>query len=154
VVEPRIYDQMPTQATFDILQDVYVPALQRGDRLGAFPHPRESHWWPIGSPSDLLEANLAALSERLAAGGGAAAAVHVAADAGVGGEIVGPSWVGPNVEVAPGARIGPWVVLETGVHIEPGVHLERALVLSRSRVPRGTALRDAVVGPAGVSACD
>ncbi len=154
VVEPRIYDQMPAATTFDILQDVYVPALQRGERLGAFLHPREAPWWPIGSPADLLQANLTALSEHLAARPKTEADVHVATGSRVGGELIGPAWVGPNVEVERRTRIGPWVVVEADAHIERGVRLERALVLSRSRVQEGTALHGAVVGPVGVSACD
>jgi NDP-sugar pyrophosphorylase family protein len=154
VVEPQIYDQMPDKAAFDILQDVYVPALQRGERIGALLHPPEARWWPIGSPGDLLRANLLALSDRLGDERGADAAVHVAADAEVGGEVVGPSWVGPRAEVERGARIGPWVVVEADARLEAGVLLEQVVVLSKARVQSGTALRGAVVGPMGASRCD
>jgi NDP-sugar pyrophosphorylase family protein len=154
LLDPGIFDRMPSQLSFDIVQDVYVPLLRRGERLGIALHPESARWWPIGTPADLLHANLAALSEEAGTRQEEPSSVRVAANARVRGEIIGPAWVGSNAEVEAGARLGPWVILGANTHIESEVRLERVLVLADSRVERGTRLGEAVIGPGGVSPCD
>ena len=154
VLEPGIYDHMPRELNFDIVQEVYIPLLRRGERLGTLLHPATARWWPIGTPADLLQANLAALSEQIGAGEGPSAKVHAAPNARVGGKIIGPAWVGGNAEIHSGAQVGPWVVVGAGACIEPEARLARAVVLSEARVERGTAVHEAIIGPDGVSACD
>jgi NDP-sugar pyrophosphorylase family protein len=154
VLEPGIYDHMPRELKFDIVQDVYIPLLRRGERLGTLLHPATARWWPIGTPADLLQANLGALSEQTGAGEEPSAKVRAAPSARVRGEIIGPAWVGANAEIHSGARVGPFAIVGARACIEAEARLERVLVLSDARVERGAVVHDAVVGLGGVNACD
>ncbi len=151
VLEPSIYDQMPAMHTFGILTDVYVPALRSGRTLGAFLHSSDARWSPIGTPADLLEANLESLrAESLAPENGC----RVAPDAEVRGELVSPVWVGSRAEIESGALVGPSVVIGTGARIAARSRLERVLVLEGTVVPPGSIVRNAVLGSHGVTPCE
>jgi NDP-sugar pyrophosphorylase family protein len=154
VLEPEIFDWMPETTSFDIVRHVYVDAVGRGDRLGVFLHPQGARWLPVGTPGDLLEANLQALSGWLAMQDEGERAVHVAPGAQIRGDLVGPAWVGPKAEVEAGSRVGPWTVLGTDVRVGREAQLERVVVLSGSRVPPEEVVRRAIIGPGGVSSCD
>ena len=82
-----------------------------------------AQWWPVGSPRELLDANLAALAH----------------------EAPGQSaWIARGALVAPDARMGPGTVVCAGASIGAGARLERALALPGARVAAGAVLENAV----------
>ncbi len=149
VLEPRIFDRMPTTIPFDIVRDVYVPMLEREEPLGAAVHLAAARWGPLGTPEELLDANLAALRERLPAGDVPEEALHIEEGARIHGDLLGPVWIGRGAVLEAEACVGPDVVLGAGCRVERGARVERAVVLPRARVPGDVRLRDAIVGVKG-----
>jgi NDP-sugar pyrophosphorylase family protein len=139
VIDPRIFSRMPGGA-FEILPALYVPALRDGERLQAWLQPISARWWPVGSPGELLDANLRALRER------GSAARHVGAGARVEGELVAPVWIGAGARVERGARAGPDAVIGRGARLPAGAALREALVLAEQRAPAASLSRAVVHG--------
>ena len=101
-------------------------------------------WWPIGSPAELLDANLLALAQILEARGAAPDAVLAAKDATLEGELRGPAWVGEGAHISPDACVGPWVVIGAGARVQPGTRMERCLLLPDAHPPSVAALERAI----------
>jgi NDP-sugar pyrophosphorylase family protein len=137
VIEPRIFTRMPRGA-FEILPDVYVPALRAGEIVQTWMQPVDQRWWPVGSPAELLDANLCALRER------GAAARCVGPGARVHGALEPPVWVGAGAVLERGSRVGPDAVIGRGARVPTGAALCQSLVLPAGRPP-ATSLRRAVV---------
>jgi len=133
VMSGGIFARMPARAAFEIIPDVFVPALREGERIGTWLQPPSAAWAPVGTPAELLDANLAALS-----------GVHVDPTARVLGSVVEPVWIGAGAQVAAGARIGPAAVVSAGARIGAGASLERALALPGAQVAAGSELMRAV----------
>jgi len=141
LMSPAIFARMPARAGFEIIPDVYLPALRAGTRIGVHLQPAAQAWWPVGTPAELLDANVAALRQDVGRGRDA---VRVAAGARVDGEICGPAWVGAGAVIAKGARIGPHAVVCAGGHVGPGARLVDSLALPGAEVAAGAALERAV----------
>jgi len=139
VMEPTIFARMPTSERFEIIPEVWVPALRAGLRIASWVQAAGARWWPVGSPRELLDANLAAIDALAGAGG-----VRVDPSSRVAGTVVGPAWIGERAEVAAGARIGPSAVVSRGARIGADARLENALALPESHVPAGARLTRAI----------
>jgi mannose-1-phosphate guanylyltransferase/phosphomannomutase len=137
VIEPRIFSRMPNGA-FEILPDLYVPALRDGEPFAAWLQPSTARWWPVGSPGELLDANLRALRETAASAG------RISPDAAIQGELVPPVWIGAGARVERGACAGPDAVVCRGARLPRGAVLRESLVLPGRRAP-ARELRRAVV---------
>ncbi|HXZ86193.1 MAG TPA: NDP-sugar synthase [Myxococcota bacterium] len=137
VIEPRIFARMPRGA-FEILPAVYVPALRDGETLQTWLQPVDERWWPVGSPAELLDANLRALRER------GARARCLGAGALVRGALEPPVWIGAGAVVEAGASAGPDAVIGRDARVPRGAALRETLLLPGTRAPaRG--LRRAIV---------
>jgi NDP-sugar pyrophosphorylase family protein len=132
LMEPRIFDRMPAAGNFEIIPDVYVPALREGERLGTWLQPSHARWWPVGSPLELLDANLAALAEL---------GSTCAASARIDGEVRGACWIGERAHVEAGARVGPSAVIGHDAVIASGCEMEAGLALPGARPPTGALRR-------------
>lgn len=139
VMEPSVFARMPASARFEIIPEVWVPALQAGLRVASWVQPSSARWWPVGSPRELFDANLAALDAHVGARG-----VWIDPRARVAGVVVGPAWVGEGAEIAAGARVGPRAVVSRGAVVGANARVEQALVLTDSRVPAGAELTRAI----------
>jgi NDP-sugar pyrophosphorylase family protein len=137
VIDPRIFARMPG-GSFEILPAVYVPALSDGEVLQTWLQPREERWWPVGSPAELLDANLLALRER------GARARCIGPGARVEGDLAPPVWIGAGAVVERGACAGPGAVIGRGARLPAGASLRESLVLAGTRAP-AAGLRRAVV---------
>jgi len=137
VIEPRIFARMPRGA-FEILPAVYVPALRDGERIQTWLQPSSERWWPVGSPTELLDANLCALRER----GDRACCLGPGAE--IHGDLEPPVWIGAGAVLEPGASAGPDAVIGQGARVPRGAALRQTLVLSGTRAP-ARSLRRAVV---------
>ena len=139
VMSPAIFARMPQRDMFEIIPEVYVPALRAGAPIGAWIQPGAAAWWPVGTPRELLDANLAALAHEAAG-----ESPRVAASARVEGQVVGPAWIGEGARVESGARVGPVAVVSRGAVIRANARLERALALPGSEVAAGESLARAI----------
>ena len=139
VMEPTIFAHMPMNERFEIVPEVWVPALRAGHRLASFMQPPGARWWPVGSPRELLDANLDALDASAGTDG-----VHVDPRSRVAGSVVGPAWIGAGAEIGADARIGPRAVVSRFARIGAGACIEHALALPDSRVAAGARLSRAV----------
>jgi NDP-sugar pyrophosphorylase family protein len=139
VIDPRIFPRMPDGA-FEILPALYVPALREGERLQAWLQPTSARWWPVGSPGELLDANLRALRE------GGCRSRHVAPGARVAGELIEPVWIGPGAVVERGACAGPAAVVGHGARVPAGAELREVLVLGERCAPAAPLSRAVVYG--------
>jgi mannose-1-phosphate guanylyltransferase len=133
VMSGSIFARMPARAAFEIIPDVFVPALRDGQKIGTWLQAPGAAWAPVGTPAELLDANLGALT-----------GLHVDPKARVEGSVVGPAWVGAGARVAAGARVGPGAVVSAGAEIGAGAALERALALPGARVAAQASLSRAV----------
>ncbi len=123
-MEPEIFERMPGSAEFGILDDVYLPLLRAGAPLGAWLQPPEARWTPVGTPRELLDANLAALADET-------------------GDPAGV-WIGKGATVADGARVGPRAVIGAGAAVPDGAVVREALLLPGARLQAGARLERAI----------
>lgn len=139
VMEPTIFARLPASERFEIIPELWVPALRSGLRIASFLQPAGARWWPVGSPRELLDANLDEL-DATARGG----AVLVDPSSRVAGTLVGPAFVGAGAEIAAGATIGPRAVVSRAASVGAGARVANALVLPGARVPAAAQLSRAV----------
>jgi NDP-sugar pyrophosphorylase family protein len=139
VMSPAIFARMPSRDAFEIIPEVYVPALRDGASIATWIQPAGAAWWPVGTPRELLDANLAALARETVA-----ESPSVAASARVAGDVVGPAWIGAGARVEAGARVGPHAVVSRGAVIRANARLERAVALPGSEVAAGESLARAI----------
>jgi NDP-sugar pyrophosphorylase family protein len=124
VMEPTIFARMPVSERFEIVPEVWVPVLASGGRIASWVQPEGARWWPVGSPRELLDANLAELA--------------------LAGSLLAPVFVGADAVVEAGARVGPHAVVSRGARVGAGAQLEHALALPDARVAAGARLSQAV----------
>jgi NDP-sugar pyrophosphorylase family protein len=149
VLEQAIFEHMPKHPVFSVFEDLYAPMLERGERIGTWLQPPSAAWWPVGSPAELLEANLEALGRLARVEPGV---VREGESARIEGDVTGPAWIGAGAYVADGARVGPWTVVGAGAEVPAGWEAEDSLWLPDAR-PGGAqarALRRAVAFDAEV----
>jgi NDP-sugar pyrophosphorylase family protein len=139
VMEPAIFARMPVSERFEIVPEVWVPALRANLRIASWVQPAGARWWPVGSPRELLDANLDALEANAPE-----ADVRVDPRARVAGSVVGPAWIGEGAEIEAGAVIGPRAVVSRRARVGAGARVENSLVLPDGRVPAGARLSRAV----------
>jgi NDP-sugar pyrophosphorylase family protein len=137
VLEPVIFEHMPDRMTFHAFDDLYVPLLTAGERIACWLQPLEQGWWPVGSPAELLEANLVALRrlEDIEPG-----VVREGEAARVEGEVSGPAWIGERAHIEEGACVGPFTVVGAGSCVPAGFEVEASLWLPDAR-PEGAPRR-------------
>ena len=133
VMSAGIFARMPARAAFEIIPDVFVPILRAGEKIATWLQPSRAAWAPVGTPGELLEANLAALC-----------GVQVDPTARVQGEVAGPAWIGARARIAAGARVGPHAVVSADAEVGAGAVLSRALALPGARVAAGASLAGAI----------
>ena len=139
VMSPEIFARMPPREAFEIIPDVYLPALRDGASIATWLQRESDAWWPVGTPRELLDANLAALRHEVGAD-----SVHTAPSARVEGRVTGPAWIGAGARVEAGARVGPQAVVSAGAIIRGGVRVEASLVLPGAEPAAGESLSRAV----------
>jgi NDP-sugar pyrophosphorylase family protein len=139
VMSSAIFGRMPERESFEIFPDVYVPALRAGHEIATFVQPESAAWWPVGTPRELLDANLAALARETPSDSPA-----IAETAEVKGRVTAPAWLGEGARVEAGAEVGPGAVVSRGAVIRAGARVERSLVLPGAEVALGESLAGAV----------
>ncbi len=139
LMEQSILSRLPESARFEIIPELWLPALREGARVTSWLQPAGARWWPVGSPHELLDANLAALDSELPQGG-----VRVDASARVDGKLTGRVWIGAEAVVETGARVGPNAVVCRGARVGADARLEHAVALPEANVEAGAQLARAI----------
>jgi NDP-sugar pyrophosphorylase family protein len=145
VLEPAIFERMGVQTPLELIPHLYVPLLESGGEIAAALQPPEQAWWPIGSPAELLDANLRAL-ERAEKHGSLDGGVRLGALARVDGELRPPVWIGERASVARGAIVGPHAVIGARAALAAGARVCEALALPDARVAAGEIRRAVAFG--------
>ena len=121
VMEPEIFDAMPSHSCFEILPHTYLPLLSDGARVGTWLQPTSDAWHPIGTPRELLDANLALLAESGAS-----------------------RWVGAGAVIPASASLGPGAIIGAGAELSADTSIRNSVVLPNARPPAGSALERAI----------
>jgi NDP-sugar pyrophosphorylase family protein len=128
---PEIFDHIPSGVFYDFGKNVFPSLQEAGEAFYGF-DARSAYWCDIGTPGEYRRATNDVLNGIFTVPGELALkgnvfispSARVANDA----QIVGPSVVGDNVEVASGARI------------------ERSIIWQGSRIGANAVVRDSIVG--------
>jgi NDP-sugar pyrophosphorylase family protein len=139
MMEQAVLSRLPASARFEIIPELWLPALREGARIASWVQPAGARWWPVGSPLELLDANLAALASELPP-----ASLRVDPSARVAGEVTGPAWIGAGAVISAGARVGPNAVVSREARVGVGARLENAVALPEANVAAGARLTRAV----------
>jgi mannose-1-phosphate guanylyltransferase/phosphomannomutase len=151
VLEPDIFDWIPTEGPSDFSGDVFPALLEAGQpTFGAL---AVGHWEDVGTldayvraHQDILDGKVAVrvpgfqVSEGIWVGEGA----EIHPDA----VVAGPAVIGDNCIIDAGARIGEYVVLGTGTRVGREVELDRTVVGENVYLGDAVRLRGTVVGRA------
>jgi mannose-1-phosphate guanylyltransferase len=144
LLSPEILERLPERPVSHLFQDLYVPLLREGARVFAAHMDPADAWWPVGTPRELLDANLLALDAELTRRGSPPDAVLADSSARIEGQVVGPAWIGPGARVPPGARLGPRVVLDARAEVPDRLAASEMLFLGGSRPQACEPLRRAI----------
>lgn len=139
VMEPEIFGRMPPSERFEIIPEVWVPALRAERRIASWVQSAGARWWPVGSPRELLDANLEALQAASKTG-----SARIDPRSHVAGTVVAPAWIGEGAEVEAGARVGPHAVVSRFARVAARARVESSLLLPESRVAAGAELTRAI----------
>lgn len=162
IVEPRILERLPPQGPSDIVRDLYLGLVARGELAG---YVHDGLWWEFGNPSDYLNGSLALIDmppeqrHRLLEGdpvidrGEARVAMGAGADCHAGGiSLRGRLALGFASRIGEGASLEDTIVMPEA-WVGPGARLERAVIATGVEVPAGVSIEGSLVC-AGSGAAD
>ena len=147
VLEPAVLDRIPAGEVWSSEHQLF-PSLVAED-AGLFATPLPSYWKDIGTPANLLGANLDALSgayrtDAVPAPGPRASLVDPAAEVHEEAQVIS-SCVGPGVRVFPGAVLKRSVLLPN-VTVAQGARVTASILGEAVGVAEGAELEDETVG--------
>ncbi|MFL5893901.1 MAG: sugar phosphate nucleotidyltransferase [Thermoleophilaceae bacterium] len=129
--EPEVLELIPHDRPFDIAAELIPALLAGGYPVAAYA--TDAWWCDVGSPAELLVANLAAARgevglrhARQTEGMGEGVRVYERSEVGADARIDAPAAVGPDARVGSGAVVSGALVLP-GASVEPGAVVEDAI---------------------------
>ena len=164
IFEPQILDEIPGGRAVSIERETYPMLLQKGFKLAVYD--RCSYWLDLGTPGKYLKAHRDILDGVLRIGdhdfGTNVQYISRTARINSGVKVIGPAYIGDDVEIDSNSVIGPGAVLcwksSVGkgariegsvvwdrVHVESGASVVNSVVMSRCRVDRNSEKRNAVL---------
>jgi mannose-1-phosphate guanylyltransferase/phosphomannomutase len=151
VLEPEIFDLIPSGETYDFSQDVFPAALEGGRVLHG--HVTDGYWEDVGTLDAYLRVHQDVLNGhvqvevpgfRMSGGIWLGDGADVDPDA----VIEGPVLIGDNCRVEPGAHLREYTVLGSDVVVKHDAFVHRAVVHDHVYVGPSVRLRGCVVGRA------
>jgi mannose-1-phosphate guanylyltransferase/phosphomannomutase len=149
VLEPEIFDYIPTTGSVDFSSDVFPRLLADGKRLfGAI---TEGYWEDVGTLEAYLRSHKDVLDQivdldipgfRVNDGVWLGEGAEVSPDAVVQGPVV----IGPGCRVEAGSRLGEYTVLASNTRVMHDVQIERSVIHENVYIGPGSRLRGAVIG--------
>lgn len=134
LLDPGLLDGRPVDRSWDLVHDLYMPMLDRGERLGA--HRHDGWWVEIGSPRLYLQGHLSLLGEPSFLRG-----LPPAAGTSIGD---GASFAGPGCEGLAAAAVMR-SALGAGCSLGEGCRVEGSLLGAGVRVGPRAVIRDSIV---------
>lgn len=148
VLEPAVFDLIPSGEVVDFSGDVFPALLAQGDRIHG--HVAEGYWEDVGTTEAYLRAHADVLDGKVAVeiDGFDLDGVWLGEGAEVdpGAEVRAPAVIGPNCRIDAGARVLGYSVLGTDVVVRSDARIERSICHDHVFVGRDVSLRGAVVG--------
>ncbi|HEX3528368.1 MAG TPA: NDP-sugar synthase [Thermoanaerobaculia bacterium] len=125
VIAPRLLKDIPPGVS-DIVRDLYMPRLERGDTL-LDSVVTARRWHDLGTPQRLLDGVVDWARSRWPQ------------------RLWRRSWISPEAEIGTGAVVKSSAV-EAGARMAEGSRVERSLLLPGARVGKGCMVKDSIVG--------
>ena len=149
VLEPGIFDDIPTGRAVDFSSEVFPRLLTDGKPLFGAVSP--GYWEDVGTLDAYLRAHKDVLDEKVELD---IPGFHVSQGIWLGegaeidpdAQIVGPAVIGPGSTIGAGCRLGEYVVLGSNVRLIGDADLERSVLHDNVYVASNTRLRGTVVG--------
>jgi mannose-1-phosphate guanylyltransferase len=138
VLNPRFFDEVP-KPEYSEFVPIVLRLIGEGKKVVAFEQPGE--WFDLGTPVDYFEAHLHVLREW-SKGRDPFLVAKTLQDLGKpftfirdgesldfsGSKIIGPSFIGSQIEALKSNTLGPNVVISSGVSLNEGCHVQSSLV--------------------------
>lgn len=128
IFEPRVFDFIPPGVFSHSVTDVFVPAIERGDRVAA--HVAEGAWHELSTVRRYLDTSVELMRAE-------------------GRDVE----LGAGAEIAPGAEVAESVLWEN-VIVRPGARVRRAVLGAGVVVPDGETFEDVAVVRAELAASE
>ncbi len=147
VLEPSIFDLVPSDRPFDFSQDLFPILLKNGAPM--YGYVASGYWCDIGTIQEYLRATADILEGRVQIDLGPTCAPGVwcgeLADISPAAQITGPVYLGPGTKIKEGAVIrGPSVVRSYSI-IDRNAELDRAVIWRNSYVGENAQVRGAII---------
>jgi NDP-sugar pyrophosphorylase family protein len=123
IIEPDIFDYIPSGVFWEINDQVYPAAIHNGARVLGFPV--TGYWNDLGDPKRYLQAQRDLLQRRSSEE---------------------RSYVADTARISPEARIGPFASLESGCSAEAGARVSDAVLWDGVRIGSGVTVSNCIVG--------
>lgn len=123
ILEPKVFDYIPRGVYSDIVQVIYRPALEKGEKIAA--HVTDANWYELSTIPRYLDISLAMMHE---AGVCIGENCTISSDAEVRDSVL---W--DDVTIAEGANLYRTIIAD-GVQIESGEHFENAAIVRAEMV--------------------
>jgi NDP-sugar pyrophosphorylase family protein len=123
ILEPRVFDYIPTSGFSDIVSDVYRPALAKGDKIAT--HVADGNWFELSTIPRYLDISLAMMPDQDVFTG---ETCEISSDS-----VVRSSVLWDDVKVNAGAELYRTIVAD-GVTIPAGERYENAAIVRADMV--------------------
>ncbi|HVE75052.1 MAG TPA: mannose-1-phosphate guanyltransferase, partial [Mycobacteriales bacterium] len=149
VMEPEVFDHVPSGRSVDWSADVFPALLARGAPV--FGYVADGYWEDVGTQESYLRAQADVLNRQVdveIGGFELAPGIYVGEDAEVHEDALlkGPLFIGDNAKVEGGAELREFCVLGSNVVVKSGAFLHRAVVHDNVYVGPHANLRGCVIG--------
>ena len=120
ILEPDIFDRIPTNQFCGTTSDVYPQMIEDG--LPVYGYRHTGYWQDMGTREQYLEVHRDALDGKVSLPG-AAPSTHTPH-----ANITGPVWFGRGCVISPEAQIGPYAVLGDGCRVDTGAVIRNSVL--------------------------
>jgi mannose-1-phosphate guanylyltransferase len=147
IFEPQLLDEIPYGRPVSIERDTYPLLLQKGFKLAVYN--RCSYWLDLGTPEKYLKAHRDILEGVFQIGDHDFCKnfqyISKTAKISPSVEVIGPAYIGDNVEIGSFSVIGPATVLCEGSSVGKGARIEESVVWNQVHVGSGASIVNSVV---------
>jgi len=123
ILEPEIFDFIPSNEFHEINDQVYPEALRNGKRVCGFPV--KGYWNDMGDPVRYLEAQRSMLSRS---------------------GVNDLAYISPETKASSKATVGPFVSAEAGCILEAGSRASNSVLWENVRLSQGSSVRNCIIG--------
>jgi NDP-sugar pyrophosphorylase family protein len=143
VLEPEIFSYIPTKKKVSMEREVF-PNLAENGKL--FHYPISGIWKDVGKPLDLLEANIALMTQII---GNLKGKVKNLIDDSVNIDpttiIYSPCAIGKNVIIQKNCSIGPNAIIGDDVYIEENANIKNSLIYNEAYISKNTIINNSII---------